>query len=203
MRADIVICSSDAVFARMLELEFSHLLPSVQTVARFSEDLFARVVLLDLDTAVPPSPACYGCLIGFTRGTAFAAEDRAKRQCSMILRRPFEMHLLRREVMGQLTPSDGKIADATASVASFSVASSGKISLCGQVLSLSPNEQKILTYLLDHRGEAVSRERLSALIGETATNKTDVYVCYLRRKLAAITPVKLIQTVRNQGYMLI
>jgi DNA-binding response OmpR family regulator len=59
-----------------------------------------------------------------------------------------------------------------------------------------------MTCLLANRGKAVSREALSALIGESATNKTDVHVCYLRRKIATVTERPIIKTVRGKGYKL-
>ena len=54
--------------------------------------------------------------------------------------------------------------------------------------------------LLANRGTAVSREQLSAIIGESSTNKTDVHVCYLRRKIATHTDRPIIKTVRGKGY---
>ena len=116
----------------------------------------------------------------------------------MILHRPFEMPLLRREVLGEFE----KQTERSGGAVRFTALKNGTIGLCGAVLELSPNEQAILSCLLTHRGEVVSRERLAELIGESAANKVDVYICYLRRKIAKITPVKLITTVRNCGYKL-
>ena len=198
MVKQVVICSPDAVFARMLELEFSFHGCTVQTVQRFPEELFAEVVLLDLDGATAPPPTAYRRMIGFTRGTALSADDRIRRQCSMILHRPFEVRLLLREVLGE--DEEGQAPDSLP-LPSFS-STGGKLLLGGRELSLSPTEEKILRYLLAHRGEAVSRSTLSELIGASSANKTDVYICYLRREIAKITPVNLIVTVRGKGYMI-
>ena len=52
---------------------------------------------------------------------------------------------------------------------------------CGEKkLALSNHEARILEALIAKKGEAVSREELSALIGESSANKVDVYICYLR-----------------------
>ncbi|MBQ9806188.1 MAG: winged helix-turn-helix domain-containing protein [Clostridia bacterium] len=197
MEKQIVICSHDAVFARMLELEFSFHGCTVQTVQGYPEDLFAEVVLLDLDSAAAPPPECYRRMIGFTRGKALS-EDQTRRQCSMILHRPFEMPLLRREVLGEFEKQKEKSGGAV----QLTALKNGKLELCGVVPELTPHEQAILSCLLEHRGEVVSRDGLAELIGESAANKVDVYICYLRRKIAKITPVKLIATVRNRGYRL-
>lgn len=201
MEKQIFICSHDAVFARMLELEFSFYGCTVQTAQSFPEDLFAEVVLLDLDSATAPPPACYRRMIGFTRGKALS-EDQTRRQCSMILHRPFEMPLLRREVLGEFEKQKEKGVPGSVGGVQISESKDGKIALDGVVLELSPHEQAILSCLLEHRGEIVSRNNLAALIGESAANKVDVYICYLRRKMGKITPIKLITTVRNQGYTL-
>ena len=59
----------------------------------------------------------------------------------------------------------------------------------GRAVPLSTTEFELLVYLLRHRGRALSREQiLSAVWGyehDPATNVVDVYVGYLRRKLAA------------------
>ena len=57
-----------------------------------------------------------------------------------------------------------------------------------------------MSALLAKRGSSVSREHLSSLLGESSTNKTDVHVCYLRRKIAAVTERPIIKTVRGEGY---
>lgn len=199
MKQQIVICSKDAVFARMLELELSLHGCSVQAVESFPNALFAEVVLLDLDSATAPPPECYRRMIGFTRGNAMT-EDQTRRQCSMILRRPFAMYLLRREVLGAFEAQ--KEEQSSYPAPRFSRLPNGKLALCGKELELSPNEQVILHAMIERRGEAVSREALGALIGESVANKVDVYVCYLRKKLAKITPAKIICTVRNCGYTL-
>jgi DNA-binding response OmpR family regulator len=76
----------------------------------------------------------------------------------------------------------------------------------GRVVSLSTTEFELLVYLLRHRGQALSREQiLSAVWGyehDPTTNVVDVYVGYLRRKLAAGGDAAPIYTVRSVGYRL-
>ncbi len=70
-------------------------------------------------------------------------------------------------------------------------------------LPLRPKETVVMNALLANRGRAVSREMLSELIGESSANKADVYICYLRRKIATVTERAIIKTVRGNGYKII
>jgi len=202
MNCQIAIYSRDAVFARMLELEFLTRNMSVITLERPSEEIFSEVALLDLDSAAAPDAASYGRMIGFTRGAALA-DDGTRRLCSMILRRPFEMRLLRREVLGEVGGKAELSAEAPArQMRLFLDAKRSFLWIDGQKIALTPRECAVVGCLLKNRGNPVSRQTLSACIGESATNKTDVYICYLRRKLEAVCSQRLIHTVRGKGYMI-
>jgi DNA-binding response OmpR family regulator len=76
----------------------------------------------------------------------------------------------------------------------------------GQQVMLSTTEFELLVYLLRHHGQVVSREQiLSSVWGyehDPATNVVDVYVGYLRRKLAVSGRPAPIHTVRAVGYRL-
>jgi DNA-binding response OmpR family regulator len=80
------------------------------------------------------------------------------------------------------------------------------VSRAGQAIVLTNKEFALLEHLMLNRGHCVSRVELLDSVwkmepGQT-TNIVDVYVNYLRRKLADPTPGKLIRTVRGQGYMM-
>jgi DNA-binding response OmpR family regulator len=81
-----------------------------------------------------------------------------------------------------------------------------KVRRCGQTVQLSTTEFELLVYLLRHHGQVVSREQiLSSVWGyehDPATNVVDVYVGYLRRKLALADAPAPIFTVRAVGYRL-
>lgn len=209
MSHDILILSADAVFARMLELEFSMLQFSVRTAERWTEKDAVGLVLLDLDTAEPPEDTgAYRDMIGFTRGSALFA-DEAGRQCSLILRRPFEMRLLRREVLRctdeHFAHTTAKNKENTDRISKKSedlyLDTEGRTLRCGELSTgVSPHEAALLQCLMEKNGTPVSRELLSRLIGASGTNKTDVYICYLRRKLEKLQTGHRIRTVRRQGY---
>jgi DNA-binding response OmpR family regulator len=73
-------------------------------------------------------------------------------------------------------------------------------------VALSTTEFELLVYLMRHGGQVLSREQiLSAVWGyqhDPATNVVDVYIGYLRRKLARPESPAPISTVRRVGYRL-
>ncbi len=75
----------------------------------------------------------------------------------------------------------------------------------GRDLPLTEREYQLLSLLLRHRGEVVSRERILASVWEEgggASNVIEVYVRYLRQKLERHGGRRLLHTVRGQGYCL-
>lgn len=77
----------------------------------------------------------------------------------------------------------------------------------GQTLELTAKEFGLLEYLLVRRGQCCSRGELLREVFEmevdAPTNVVDVYVNYLRRKLATLGPelaISMIETVRGKGY---
>ena len=76
----------------------------------------------------------------------------------------------------------------------------------GVSVELTKKEYDLLVYLLDHKGEVVSREQtLEAVWGFDfygKTNVVDVYVRYLRSKIDDVFDIKLVQTVRGAGYVI-
>lgn len=76
----------------------------------------------------------------------------------------------------------------------------------GETVALSSTEFELLALLLRHRGRVVSREQiLSSVWGyqhDPETNVVDVYIGYLRRKLARPDAPAPIYTVRRVGYRL-
>jgi DNA-binding response OmpR family regulator len=79
----------------------------------------------------------------------------------------------------------------------------------GTEVALTRREADLFDYLARHAGQPVSREELAAQIWHAAspangsTNIVDVYVSYLRRKLATLGRQSLIRSVRRVGYELV
>lgn len=80
---------------------------------------------------------------------------------------------------------------------------SGRVTLDGQLLTLTGHEFKVLAYLMHHAGAVVSRTELTEHIYaqdfERDSNTIEVFVGRLRKKL----PAELIETVRGMGYRLV
>lgn len=78
------------------------------------------------------------------------------------------------------------------------------ISHGAETASLTPKEFALLDYLLLNRGQAVSRTVLLDKVWKmppgSKTNIVDVYVNYLRHKLAGLAGEPLVETVRGAGY---
>lgn len=73
--------------------------------------------------------------------------------------------------------------------------------LRGGDVSLSPTEFKILSLLLDRKGDVVTHSEIDALIDGGNSNKANVYICFLRKKLEA-DGEKIIYSVRGKGFMI-
>jgi DNA-binding response OmpR family regulator len=76
----------------------------------------------------------------------------------------------------------------------------------GRSIELTLKEFSLLEYLLEHRGECISRAGLLQHVWkmhpDVTTNVVDVYINYLRRKIDEGSENKLIHTVRGNGYVL-
>ena len=81
-----------------------------------------------------------------------------------------------------------------------------RVTINGQLLSLTATEYRLLEYLLRRAESIVTRDQLAEYVWggdyDPCSNVADVYVGYVRRKLqSALTP-PLIHTVRGLGYVL-
>ncbi len=76
----------------------------------------------------------------------------------------------------------------------------------GQRINLTSREYALLEYLILNAGKIVSRvdiaEKVWDIRFDTNTNVIDVYINYLRKKIDAGRPQKLLHTVIGMGYML-
>lgn len=76
----------------------------------------------------------------------------------------------------------------------------------GDAIVLQPKEFQLLRYLLEHRGQVVSRTLLFEAVWDyhfdPKTNVIDVHIAKLRKKLEAGDRSQLIDTVRGAGYVI-
>jgi DNA-binding response OmpR family regulator len=81
-----------------------------------------------------------------------------------------------------------------------------EVSRDGEPVVLSTTEFELLACLLRHHGQVLTREQILTAVWryehDPATNVVDVYIGYLRRKLARADGSTPIDTVRSVGYRL-
>ncbi len=201
-RTQVAVLSADERFARLLELELEAWQLTVRTGQTADPD-GAEVAIVDLDSAeVPPEGAC-GYLIGFSRLPALSADADARR-CAMILRRPFRMSLLRREVLAHLSVRAAAPVDGTEKETAEAVLTLIETGLsCGAVnVPLTPTERRMAALLLEAEGKAVPKAALDALTDGPSAGETAVYICGIRKKLRAAGVGATVETVRGVGYCL-
>ena len=204
MEYQVVVLSEDTVFGRMLELEFAHRGLTVQVSPTLAEGDRADVLILDLDSALAPPAEKSRKMVGFSRRPAISAKDA--RSCSMILRRPFRMSLLRREVLlpADATPPpepEKPLPVVFPRRREVILTEKGRRLTCeGKTAVLSKQEFRIMRLLLQKRGQVVTREELLEVIGPGSDNRVEVYICYLRRKTDRFPAGRLIRTVHKKGY---
>ncbi len=79
----------------------------------------------------------------------------------------------------------------------------GRVTIGGQALTLTSHEYRVLSYLMHHPGELVSRsdliEHIYAQDFDRDSNTVEVFIARLRKKL----PPAMIETVRGMGYRLV
>ena len=175
----VAVLSDDALFARMLSLELS------ERGYALSDEKNAELFVVDLDTRGIPDkvrPAvCFG---------------REEEDSEKVLHRPFEMERL--FAMLERTAAEKEASE-------LEIIGGGKISVAGEVVSLSASEMALLELLLRERGAPLSRERIAREIfpeAKDGTKVADVYVCYLRKKIDERLGHPCIKTVRGKGYMI-
>ncbi len=76
----------------------------------------------------------------------------------------------------------------------------------GTLIQLTPQEFKLLQYLMSNKGRILTREmilnRIWLYSSEVETRVVDVYMGYLRKKIDSNYPKKLLHSVRGFGYVI-
>lgn len=109
--------------------------------------------------------------------------------------------LKKHRVQAQTTPADPAIVCGQLRLDPVSYA----VTFAGTPVPLTKKEFDLLHYLMEHKGQAVTRDALLSDVwgydyaGDT--NVVDVYIRYLRHKIDEPFGVKTIQTIRAVGYM--
>lgn len=204
-----ILCR-DLRLSRLLETELAYLgVPSVTYPTLPPPGEAACVILADgdefgLESCLTLAGSC-GCpLLIFGRTPV---EIPAETSEAAFLRRPFALTelervlklLLGRPTFGPLVNPVAVPALAPVKPAPTVAVLDGTVTVGGRAVTLTPAERSIFDCLYARRGEAVTREELSALL-EGGGNIVDVYVCRLRAKIEEPLGRRVIRTVRGVGY---
>ncbi len=209
----VLIAAKDAVFARMLALEFEERNISVlyaQTEDEIAEALaHAHMAIIDarfpMEFSLPKFPYDI-ILFGYPEELAKIPTQELTKYYTVTrpidieeffhtLLTPEEQRPLSIRVPKRKSPVEALALDSGAHAAYYK----------GEKISLTQKEFALLSLLYENRGTPVARERaLTAVFGdtETKTNVVDVYINYLRAKIDHRFDVRMIATVRGLGYMI-
>ena len=211
----VLIAIRDAVYARMLELEFSErgascvIVPHIEETGAVFDDIRLAVIdagLLQGSTSAPPA-SCETLVIGYPEELARIPTRELTRYYAVV--RPFVVEDFLDAIF---LPSDGGTKtelrpQRRKSPSQFLALDEALRSAYykGEKIELTAREFALLSLLLENKGKPVSRkEALARVFGESGadTNVVDVYINYLRAKIDNRFHIRLISTVRGCGYMI-
>ncbi|WP_137174487.1 response regulator transcription factor [Massilia sp. HP4] len=123
------------------------------------------------------------------------------------LTKPFAFGELLARLDALLRRSQSQAVETVMSLGDLSVDMlSHRVTRGGRPVALQPREFKLLTYLLRHANQVVTRTMLLENVWDyhfdPQTNVIDVHISKLRQKIDAGFATPLLRTVRNAGYML-
>lgn len=196
-RIKVAVLSDDAVFARMLELELKWRSYEV------SDKKEADLLVIDADTQKTRPDSVPAVLFGRAERSNGADGVQSAPLLLYYLRRPFDMCEL--FALIDRIFSFSREAAASNGAGDVILAERGRVSVLGESVRLSDAEYELLELLLKNRGRALSREDLARAVFPDANRDskvTDVYVCYLRRKIDERLGRPFIRTVRGKGYVI-
>lgn len=123
------------------------------------------------------------------------------------LTKPFAFGELLARLDALLRRSQSQAPETVMSLGDLSVDMlSHRVTRGGRPVALQPREFKLLTYLMRHANQVVTRTMLLENVWDyhfdPQTNVIDVHISKLRQKIDAGFATPLLRTVRNAGYML-
>ena len=207
----INIVSGDAILSRIISLEATRLgIEAVCSSAPLSDH---PLYLLDLDTCQNPTVPEGAAVILLVEGGKDNLPTEWGARNAVILENP----LLLEELRWALTrpylplqfrpvrekPAARKLRTRRESGVRLILDHEAKTAtLTGSdPVTLSDTEFRLLCLLHERKNQPVSAEMAAEILGPANSNKYNVYICYLRKKLEQGN-IRLIRTVRGIGYML-
>jgi len=180
---DICVVTNDALTARFIVLELNE---AGYTAVHSESATAARLCICDMDFLSEVPNDCIG----------FSYDDSKHDKVQDFLMRPIDTERLKSAVAKRLAvfPSSNKTALLEVDMKARKVTSDGNS------VRLSPKELALLVKLCESK--ALSREDGAKIFGKGESNIVDVYVHYLRKKLAKIFDGETVVSNRGKGYSL-
>lgn len=196
---DINIVSTDRRFCRFLELEISRM--GLSFAVSDSPMSNCRICLIDAATVSPvPTDAA---VILFGGDEKALAAYRADRQLDkLFLLTDFRRALF--ELMSRQTAPPTKTKRRRVSPSTQLIIQTDQKTVTvgsSESIKLSETEYRLLCRLVEYGGKPLSADHAADILGTSESNKFNVYICYLRRKLERGS-LRLFHTVRGQGVAL-
>ena len=199
----ISIVSTEPNLIRLLELEIGRLGFSCHTSAKPMNG--AELILLDADIEKDVTlPRSIPVMI-FSRREVKELPPPLVKRAAVVFSVPFDLMEFRQAVMHTL------ISHPAPATIPKKPRRKGKLQLIwdpenlavsvngGEFIKLSPTEYKLLQLLSENRGHPIGAEQAAGILTPGESNKFNVYICYLRRKLENGN-LRIIRTVRGRGY---
>ena len=205
------IVSTDAILSRIITLEAARLgLEAVCSPAPLADQ---SLYLLDLDTCQTPAVPEGATMILLIQGGKDELPTEWSKRDAVVLEKPLLIEELRWVLTRpypavQFRPTPEKpparrLRTRRESGLRLTIDHEARAATLagGEPIKLSDTEYKILCLLYEHKNQPVSAEMASHILGHADSNKYNVYICYLRKKLEQGS-IRLIRTVRGGGYLL-
>ena len=184
--ADVNIITENGRLGALLTLECERL--GLSSVITKLPEKSARLYICDADVKLP------------NEKTVFIGIEGAHS-----LNKSFLLTDLRREMLAILTLSAEKPAAQRKRLRRITLSlnpNEYSVSVRGRApIRLSPTEYKLLDALNSRRGEVLTYTEAEKIIGGEGSNKANVYICFLRKKLEA-DGEKIILSLRGKGFMI-
>lgn len=114
--------------------------------------------------------------------------------------KPFDLDELAARIRVGIRRGSGRVHGTIRNGALCVEPATGRVTLQGEAINLTPREFAVLSSLLEHRGRTLSRSQLEEALyawgAEVESNAVEVHIHHLRRKLGR----ELIKTVHGVGY---
>ena len=188
---------SEIEYARMLSLEIGDC--GVETSDGIEPD--SLLVIAVFDVLSPDVCSEIAALSGGLPTIVCYTEAEGEYDVGFILvKRPVNIRRLSEYVVSAV---GGKVLPARVQSGIALIPERTSVALGSRTVRLSKTEYALASCLISRRGETVTREELKTAVwgdGSPDSNKVEVYVNYLRKKLDTALDRKIILTVRGKGY---